>query len=143
MASNIERSDQRLQLLIRLEQAYRQVIAENARIEQDLGGRGQDFTLFAFLEAQASRDGLKKQIEYMRPSVKSLSDTHQEDHSAPAEESFSDGSEYVGGDPCIAGSTAFCRQQGSQEFTAFGDIERSSSGNQKQTADISVFVTGN
>ena len=79
LASNIERSDQRLQILIRLEQTYRQVIAENARIELDLGGRGQDFTLFAFLEALASRDGLKKKIEYMRPSVKSLSDTHQEE----------------------------------------------------------------
>jgi hypothetical protein len=31
------------------------------------------------MESLASRDGLKNQIEYMRPSVKSLSEVHQQE----------------------------------------------------------------
>jgi general secretion pathway protein M len=44
-----------------------------------LRNRKQDFTLFAFLEGLAGRDGIKGQIEFMRPSVKSLGDMHQEE----------------------------------------------------------------
>ena len=77
--SRIELSEQRLGQLAGLEQTYRQVLAENAKVAENLSGRQKDFTLFAFLEALASRDGLKDQIEYMRPSVKTLSDTHQEE----------------------------------------------------------------
>jgi general secretion pathway protein M len=79
MAMSIRRTEQRLQELLDLEQAYRQVLAQNARVAKDLSERQQGFTLFAFLESLASRDGLKNQIEYMRPSVKSLSDKHQEE----------------------------------------------------------------
>jgi len=77
--SRIELSEQRLEQLVGLEQTYRHVLAENAKVSENLRGRQKDFTLFAFLEALASRDGLKDQIEYMRPSVKTLSDTHQEE----------------------------------------------------------------
>ncbi|MGD8372473.1 MAG: type II secretion system protein GspM [Syntrophobacterales bacterium] len=77
--SRIELSEQRLEQLVGLERTYRQVLAENAKVSENLSGRQKDFTLFAFLEALASRDGLKDQIEYMRPSVKTLSDTHQEE----------------------------------------------------------------
>jgi general secretion pathway protein M len=79
MGISIQRAEQRLQELIDLEQTYRRVLAENARVAKDLSERQKGFTLFAFLEALASQDGLKDQIEYMRPSVKSLSDMHQEE----------------------------------------------------------------
>lgn len=79
MELSIQRTEQRLQELIDLEQTYRQVLAENARVAKDLSERQQGFTLFAFLESLGGRDGLKNQIEYMRPSVKSLSDMHQEE----------------------------------------------------------------
>jgi len=79
MATSIQRAEQRLQELLDLEQTYRQVLKENAKVEKDLSERQQGFTLFAFLESLASRDGLKNQIEYMRPSVKTLSDVHQEE----------------------------------------------------------------
>jgi hypothetical protein len=65
--------------MIHLEQMYRQALAMNAGLGQSLTTRRADFTLFAFLEALASREGLKGNIEYMRPSVKSLDDGHQEE----------------------------------------------------------------
>jgi general secretion pathway protein M len=79
LAKNIERSEKRLTELVGLEKLYLDMKAENSRVEKDLQQRKQDFTLFAFLEGLASRDGLKRQIEFMRPSVKQLSDMHQEE----------------------------------------------------------------
>jgi general secretion pathway protein M len=79
LAAKIEQSEKRLQELISLEQLYRQMKAENGRIESNLSKRSRDFTLFAFLEGLAGRDGIKGQIEFMRPSVKQLSDKHQEE----------------------------------------------------------------
>lgn len=40
--------------------------------------RGKDFTLFAFLENLASRQGLKDKIEFMRPSTRQISDSTRE-----------------------------------------------------------------
>ena len=79
IAKNIQRSEKRLQELVRLEQLYRKMQGENVRVEKNLRNRKQDFTLFAFLEGLAGRDGIKGQIEFMRPSVKSLGDMHQEE----------------------------------------------------------------
>ena len=79
LATSIQRSEERMQEMVRLEQLYRKMRAENARVEKDLRGRKRDFTLFAFLEGLAGRDGVKSQIEFMRPSVKQLGDMHQEE----------------------------------------------------------------
>ena len=79
LATSIQRSEERMQEMVRLEQLYRKMQAENARVEKDLRGRKRDFTLFAFLEGLAGRDGVKSQIEFMRPSVKQLGDMHQEE----------------------------------------------------------------
>ena len=79
MAMSIQLSEQRLQELLKLEKIYRQALADNARVVKDLSERQTGFTLFAFMESLASRDGLKNQIEYMRPSVKSLSEVHQQE----------------------------------------------------------------
>lgn len=79
LATSIQRSEERMQEMLRLEQLYREMQAENARVEKDLRGRKRDFTLFAFLEGLAGRDGVKSQIEFMRPSVKQLGDMHQEE----------------------------------------------------------------
>jgi general secretion pathway protein M len=75
----IASGERRLQELLELEQAYRQLTAENAGLKEALSKRRQDFTLFGFLEALANRDGLRSQIEFMRPSVKALNETFQED----------------------------------------------------------------
>ena len=74
-----QRGEKRLRDLVRLEETYRQLLSENAKLAKSLRGREQNFTLFAFLEGLARREGLKKQIEFMRPSVKPLSETYQED----------------------------------------------------------------
>ena len=79
LAISIQRSEERIQEMVRLEQLYQKMRAENTRVEKDLRGRKGDFTLFAFLEALAGRDGVKSQIEFMRPSVKELGDMHQEE----------------------------------------------------------------
>ena len=75
----ISSGERRLQELLELELAYRRLTAENAGLKETLGKRRQDFTLFGFLEALANRDGLKSQIEFMRPSVKGLNETFQEE----------------------------------------------------------------
>jgi len=75
----IATDERRLQELLELEQAYRQFTAENAGLKEALTKRRQDFTLFGFLEALANRDGLRPQIEFMRPSVKALNETFQEE----------------------------------------------------------------
>ena len=80
LVKNIQRSEERLQELVRLEQLYRKMQVENTQVEKNLRNRKQDFTLFAFLEGLAGRDGIKGQIEFMRPSVKALGDMHQEEH---------------------------------------------------------------
>jgi general secretion pathway protein M len=78
LVTNIHRSEERLQELVRLEQLYRKMQVENVRVEKNLRNRRQDFTLFAFLEGLAGRDGIKGQIEFMRPSVKSLGDQEEQ-----------------------------------------------------------------
>ena len=79
LAVKIEQSEKRFQELINLERMYKEMKAESGRIESNLSQRSRDFTLFAFLEGLAGRDGIKGQIEFMRPSVKQLGDKHQED----------------------------------------------------------------
>jgi len=76
---DIATSERRLQELLELEQAYRGLSAENASLKDVLAKRQHDFTLFGFLEALANRDGLRGQIEFMRPSVKALNETFQEE----------------------------------------------------------------
>ena len=79
LVTNIEKTELRLKELTQLERSYQQVKADNAKFEQSMSQRKSDFTLFAFLENLAGKDGLKQQIEFMRPSVKALNDTHQEE----------------------------------------------------------------
>ena len=76
---SIATNERRLQELLELEQAYRGLSAENASLKDVLAKRQHDFTLFGFLEALANRDGLRGQIEFMRPSVKALNETFQEE----------------------------------------------------------------
>jgi hypothetical protein len=63
LAVKIEQSEKRFQELIDLERLYRGMKAESGRIESNLSQRPRDFTLFAFLEGLAGRDGIKGQIE--------------------------------------------------------------------------------
>ncbi|MBW1982373.1 MAG: type II secretion system protein M [Deltaproteobacteria bacterium] len=79
LARNVVRTEQRLHELLRLEKAYRKARAEYQASEKNVRNRPPGFTLFAFLENLAGRDGLKEKIEYMRPSVKPLDEEHQQE----------------------------------------------------------------
>jgi general secretion pathway protein M len=79
LALRIERSELRLKEIRQLELTYRRVQSNHKEFEQYLRGRQRGFTLFAFLENLAGKDGLKGQIEFMRPSVKALGDMYQEE----------------------------------------------------------------
>ena len=62
----------RLQELEALKAKYEHARASSGNT-QAMGEKGPGFTLFSFLEQQATRDGIKEQIAYMRPSSESLS----------------------------------------------------------------------
>ena len=51
---------------------------QSAGNDESVGSKPSGFTLFSHLESQASKDGLKQKIDYMRPSTQSLSGGLQE-----------------------------------------------------------------
>jgi general secretion pathway protein M len=61
----------RLQELKALKAEYEQARSRSGN-PRALGSKGPEFTLFSYLEQQASRDGVKEQIAYMRPSSDNL-----------------------------------------------------------------------
>jgi general secretion pathway protein M len=61
----------RLQELKALKAEYEQARSSSGNT-QALGSKGPGFTLFSYLEQQASRDGIKERIAYMRPSSENL-----------------------------------------------------------------------
>lgn len=63
--SRIDRTQEQLELLNTLGTEYRAAQAATPRTQR--ARRGPGFTLFAFLEDAASRDGVKERIEFMRP----------------------------------------------------------------------------
>lgn len=67
-----ERTLQRLQELQSLKTQYEQARSSSGS-SRAMGEKGPGFTLFSFLEQQASRDGIKEQIAFMRPSSENLS----------------------------------------------------------------------
>lgn len=75
----IEAGNRRLAEIRKYADAYAQARGSHADFSATLGKRGPDFTLFAFLETAASRDGAKDRIEFMRPSSRPLNATYQED----------------------------------------------------------------
>jgi len=72
LKSQQERTRQRLEELQALKAEFEQAKAGSGNTRA-MGEKGPGFTLFSFLEQQATRDGIKEQIAYMRPSSESLS----------------------------------------------------------------------
>jgi len=66
-----QRTRVRLQELEALKAEYEQAKSSSGST-QAIGSKGPEFTLFSYLEQQASRDGIKGQIAYMRPSSENL-----------------------------------------------------------------------
>lgn len=71
--SRLERSTERkreeLVQIKKLRQEYLILKKEEGTIEAMINGRGTGFSLFTFLDQQAERVQVKKQIKYMKPSV--------------------------------------------------------------------------
>jgi general secretion pathway protein M len=77
LREEISKNEVRLEELLDLEAQLRAVRGSSSE-SSDKSKRDQDFTLFAFLERQANRQGLKDNIEFMRPSTRQVSDSIQE-----------------------------------------------------------------
>lgn len=65
--------------LMSLEGAYAGAREAQARLSQNYQTRPADFTLFAFLENLATRDQVRPNIEFLRPSVKKIDEQRQEE----------------------------------------------------------------
>ena len=77
--SKIMRSRDYLQELTHLGQRYQRKKKSLERLGGNVLKRSKDFTLFAFVESQAAKDGLRKHIAFMRPSQKKLSEERTEE----------------------------------------------------------------
>ena len=72
-----ERAEQRLLELRALGQKLAQA-EQQSRQETDSEAKPADFTLFSFLEKQATEDGVKDSVEYMRPLTEERNGRAQE-----------------------------------------------------------------
>lgn len=69
LEKSIARKKQELNEIRELQQEYRTLKSEEGTIQARINQRGSDFTLFTFLDQQASEAKVKKQIKYMKPST--------------------------------------------------------------------------
>lgn len=69
LLNTIERKKEELVEIRQLRQQYADLRAAEGDVKASLAKRGKGFTLFAFLDQQADKAGIKPQIKYMKPSV--------------------------------------------------------------------------
>jgi len=69
MAASIGRRERELATIQLLQQEYRQLKEDEGTLLARLQNRSPGFTLFTFLDQQAEKAKVKKQISYMKPSV--------------------------------------------------------------------------
>ncbi len=67
-----EAAEKRLKKLKKLKRKYEMAQKSGDEISS-MGNKSPDFTLFSYLEKQASKKDIKKNIEFMRPSTQELS----------------------------------------------------------------------
>ncbi len=68
LGKSILRKKEELVTIRRLQNEYRKLKAEEGGIYEKVKLRSNDFTLFTFLDTRAARVGVKKMIQYMKPS---------------------------------------------------------------------------
>ncbi|TKB28296.1 type II secretion system protein M [Desulfopila sp. IMCC35006] len=69
LLQSIARKKQELVEIKNLQQEYRTLKSKEGTIQARINQRGAGFTLFTFLDQQANRAKVKKQIKYMKPST--------------------------------------------------------------------------
>ena len=67
-----EQTEKRLKELKKLQKEYERAKSSGDK-SGSMGEKSPDFTLFSYLEKQASKNGIKNNIEFMRPSSQELS----------------------------------------------------------------------
>lgn len=65
----IERKQSELVTIRQLQQEYRSLQVREGTIQSRISQRDPQFSLFTFLDSQAEKSGIKKQIKSMKPSV--------------------------------------------------------------------------
>lgn len=68
LRESIERKAQELITIRELQQEYQKLKGEEGTVHAKIQQRGAGFTLFTFLDQQAEKGQVKKQIQYMKPS---------------------------------------------------------------------------
>lgn len=68
LASSLAKKEVELQKVRELQEEYRNLQQTSGDIEQRLAKRPKTFTLFSFIEKQATSAGIKPQIDYLKPS---------------------------------------------------------------------------
>ncbi|WP_457576466.1 type II secretion system protein GspM [Desulfomarina sp.] len=68
LEKSVLRKKEELVTIRRLQNEYRRLKAEEGGIYEKVKLRSNDFTLFTFLDTRAARVGVKKMIQYMKPS---------------------------------------------------------------------------
>jgi hypothetical protein len=63
-----------LRQMVQLHEQYRDLTGELDMEQQILAARPRDFTLFSFLDSEAEKSGVKKNIDYMRPFSQDMDD---------------------------------------------------------------------
>jgi len=69
LQTSIERKSQELEKIKELKSEYQQLKLQEGGIEARIAKRPAGFTLFTFLDKQATKAQVKKQIKYMKPST--------------------------------------------------------------------------
>jgi general secretion pathway protein M len=66
---SIQADQKRIEELLLLSSEYKTLQGTSGDVGSALSGRGEGFTLFSFLEKEASQAGLKDRIKYIKPST--------------------------------------------------------------------------
>ena len=69
LKNSTERKQEELVTIKELQQEYFTLKKEEGTIQAKINQRGQEFSLFTFLDRQAEQVQVKKQIQYMKPST--------------------------------------------------------------------------
>jgi len=68
LQKSLVQKDAQLQEIRKMQQEYRLLQTQSTDIKSRIGRRPKDFTLFSFIEQQAAKTRVKKNIKYMKPS---------------------------------------------------------------------------
>jgi len=69
LQNSVIKKQAELQEIKKLQKQYRSLESQNGDIKKRLATRSKSFSLFSFIEQQATTSGIKPQIQYLKPSA--------------------------------------------------------------------------